>query len=503
MKPLPPSPAVNSHALLRSAGRGAAWRIAGGAWGTAIRLAASMFLARQLSPLDFGVVGMAFLARDLILRVGALGMGSGVVAKKDLSQNDLSTAFWTDATVRLLLFAVSWVAAPLVAAFFRVPELVWVFRVVAITFAFSAVSSVSGSLLQRRMQFHRQELINGFGVVVESGLAVALAYHTNLAYWSLVYATIAASLLTHSMTFLAAGWRPSFHFSRKSFHFQFRFGAYGLLNSIFDYFEENIDYVVVGRLYGQGVLGLYEFAYRIPTLLHARLVKPAAGVIFPSLSQAQSDRDLVVRGFLKATRLSAMIAWPLLAALAALAGPVVLVLWGPKWQDIVPWLQVLCIAAAMNSVSSCASPVFMAMHRPDMPLKLQIPKCILAVLAVLAASWAYGVTGVALAMATMSMYYFLTAYMACRACGARYSRLLATLGAPAALAAASGACGSAAAWAMGLAGAGFLPALLLGLLAALGGTLACLYFLLPTSYKEIMSLIRTTLTGRPGQEGSP
>lgn len=502
MTATPPQEPVDSRALLQSAGRGAAWRIAGGAWATVVRLAASMILARHLSPADFGIAAMAFLARDFIWRVGALGMGAGVVAKKDLTQEDLSTAFWTDGTVRLGLFALSFAAAPLVGLFFGAPDVVWVFRAVSVTFLLSAASSVSGTLLYRRMHLGRQETIFAVGVTVESAAAVTLACTTQLAYWSLVIAMLVGSVLTHGLTILAARWRPSFHFSRKSFRFQFRFGAYGLAGSIFEFLEDNIDYLVVGRLWGQGILGLYEFAFRIPTLLHTRLVRPAAGVIFPSLARAQTDRDLVIRGFMKATRLSALMVWPMLAALGALAYPVVLVMWGDQWRAIVPWLQILCVVAAMNSLSTCASPVFMAIHRPDMPLKLQVPKCLAAFAAVATAGHYWGVTGVAWAMAAMSLYYFVLAYAVCRMSGASYARLLGSLSAPTAAALASGL----GAWAtcQGLLSAGVnLPATLgAGIAAAAACGLGCLYFLLPASYKEIMSLLRTTL-GRVAKSGGP
>lgn len=498
---LPPAPAtpppVDTAALRHTAGRGALWRIGGGIWSTGVRLGASMFLARHLAPDDFGIVGMAILAREFTWRIGGLGMGSGVVAKKDLTQEDLSTAFWTDATVRIVLFAILFLAAPAIAVFFQTPAVTWVIRAVSLTFVLSAFSSVSGTLLYRRMQFGAQEGINALGATVESGLAVALVLWTPYHYWSLVIAMLASAVLTHGLTILLARWRPHFHFNRKSFRFQFRFGAYGLGSSLVDYIDDNIDYIIVGRFFGKASLGLYEFAFRIPTMLHSRLIRPAAGVLFPALSRAQSHPDLVGRGFLKVTRLSAILVWPLLAILAAMAWQIVYVLWGAQWLPIVPLLRILCIVAALNSVCSVACPTFPVMHRPDLPLKLAIPKCVMSITLVILLGMEFGLIGVATGMAINSCYYFFVAWRITKLCHLPYRRLLRSLAPPLVTAAVGGLAAFAATRGILWAGASFLASLPVGLAGGLLAVFLMLCFVFRDNGKEIVTLIQSALGKHP------
>jgi len=113
---------VDTASLTRSAGRGALWKIASGGWQTVVRLGASTVLARVLYPEAFGIVGMAMLAQGLIRRFGSLGMTTGIIAKKDVTEDDLSTAFWVTAGVHVVLFGVAFAASPLFAAFFRTPQ---------------------------------------------------------------------------------------------------------------------------------------------------------------------------------------------------------------------------------------------------------------------------------------------------------------------------------------------------------------------------------------------
>ena len=101
-----------AETLTQSAGRGALWQLLGGSWQAVVRLGASTVLARALAPEDFGLVGMALIVRELVETIGALGMGAGVIAKKEANEDDLCTCFWTMGGVRLLLFVIIFSIAP-------------------------------------------------------------------------------------------------------------------------------------------------------------------------------------------------------------------------------------------------------------------------------------------------------------------------------------------------------------------------------------------------------
>lgn len=487
---------IDREALNRSAGRGAMWRIAGGAWSTVVRLGASMFLARHLTPADFGIFSMALLVHEFVFRFAGLRMGSGVIAKKDLNDDDISTAFWVDGSVRVLLFLTLLLTAPLVEAFIfnKTPGVSKVIQAVSVTFLFSALSCTSGALLYRQMRFGLQEAIGSISALIESGLAVLLVLTTSLGYWALVIGLVSASLFSHLATVVAARWRPRFRFNRGSFHFQFRFGMFSLACSIVEYTEDNIDSMFIGRRFGNRSLGLYQFSVQIPTMMYARLIRPASVVLFPAMSQAQAHLDLVGRGFIKATRIIATLIWPLLAMLAVLCWPTVQVMWGDQWMSIVPLVQIFCIVAALKCVAACPNSVFYALHRPDLPLKLQIGRCIITIILVITLGRLYNLTGVAWGIVIASTYYFFVAWKVTRFCHVSFFKLLWALGSAAILAAISGLCtlvGSKCAflfWA-----ANPLASLLVGFAAGTAGACLVLYVALPDVWAEILHLLRAVL----------
>lgn len=421
---------MDAHALTRSAGRGALWQLVGAGAQTVIQLGASAVLARVLFPSDFGIMGMALLAQSLVGRMGALGTSAGLIAKKDVTQEDLSTAFWTGVAVHGTLFALAFAGAPLAALFFETPSVTWVLRAMSFTFLFTAAGSVSGAILRKRLQFGGLKAIEVAAFALQSALAIVFAVVFGLGYWSLVCAMLIAGFGQTAAGILYARWRPSLRFSRSSFRFMFRYGINELGSSVVQYFQYNTDYILVGRILGPGLLGLYEFAYRIPHMLLDRLALPVGSVLFPALSKVQTDDERLAGGYIKAAKYIAIIVFPLLGGLAALAHPAVAVLWGEKWLPIVLPLQVLCLSAAIRCVMTSSAAIFLCRNRPDLPFKFGLGQMALTFAAVGALGYAFGLNGVALGMVISTGASVYVTYFALRMVHCPFRRLFRALWGP-------------------------------------------------------------------------
>ncbi len=384
--------------LTRTAGRGALWQIIGGVGTTVIRLGASAVLARALSPDDFGIWGLALLVRELVQQMGALGMTSGLIVKKDVTEQDLNTCFWTMTGIRILLFCITFLVAPLAANFFNNPNVTLVIRAVSVTFLFSIISVVSAALLQKKLYFKQLIIINLICALVESGIAVTLVLYTELQYWALVVGMLVSNLLLSIGIYIIAKWTPRFQFSKESFRYLFHFGINNLGASLSNYLHQNIDYLLVGRMLGTATLGYYQFAYQIPHMIRDRLVQPIGSVVYPALSKVQNNNDELISGFIKTVRYVSLVTFPALGGLAVLAEPIVTILWGEQWLSIIVPLQILCLAAAIRCSMQSLGSIFLCKHRPDIPFKFGFIRLIFTFATVGFLTYLYDLNGVALGM---------------------------------------------------------------------------------------------------------
>ena len=480
-------------AFTRSAGRGALWQILGGGWQTVVRLGASTILARALSPEDFGILGMALLVRELITHIGALGMGAGIIAKKDVSEDDLCTCFWTMAGVRFVLFIATFAIAPFAAAFFDTPKVTWVLRAVSLTFLFSIFSSVSATLLQKQLRFGNLVIINGLSALVESAVAVTLVLLTDLHYWALICAMLVSSLFLHLTIFVWSKWRPRFKFSHNSFRYLFHYGINNLGFSIVNYFHQNIDYLLVGRLLGTTSLGFYQFAYQIPHMILDRFARPVGGVVFPALSKVQDSNERLIAGYVKAAKYIALGAFPALGGLAVLADLTVTVLWGEKWLPIVIPLRMLCLCAAIRCSMQPLGSIFLCKNRPDIPFKFGLVRLVFTFFVVSILGYLYGLNGVAggMLVSTLPSVYIL--FFAFKMTESSPVKLLSALWAPMAASAASMLCAYGARLGLGHFGLAQWGVLLGSVLIGAIGYAVCLFVAFSATTREILKTISTIM----------
>ena len=387
------------ESLGQKAGRAAIWQVAGGGWQTIVRLGASMYLARALKPSDFGLFGMALLYQQLLVTALSLGFGTGLIVKKNLTEEDLSTSFWLSCAVRVTVFLAVFLTAPLAAMFWKEPRVEPIIRVISLTLLISLIGTIPGTLATKNLEFKKINIIRGLAILLESSTAVALVALTHLTYWALVIGMMVNVVFYNLTLWLATGaWRPRLTFHKDAFRYLFRFGFYTWLFSITNYLKQNVDYFLVGRLLGTYKLGLYEFAYRLPHLVFDRISRPVGDVVFPALSKVQDDNEALFRGYVTAVKYVCLICWPILFGLIAVADILVPTLWGDQWLPIITPLRILCLAAALKCLSQPLGYLFHSKNRPDLPFKVSFLELLLTIIVVLFFSYFFGLLGVSLGM---------------------------------------------------------------------------------------------------------
>jgi PST family polysaccharide transporter len=180
-------------------------------------------------------------------------------------------------------------------------------------------------------------------------------------------------------------------------------------------------------LFGARILGLYEFAYRIPHLFQQKFVNQIKNVVFPSLSRLQDSDDDLISAYVNVVRFIAMAAFPALVGLFVLAFPTVDILWGNQWHPIVEPLRVLCLPAMISCLVVPVQSLFLCKQRPDLPFKLSLIRLVVTFSAVMVLGQLFGLIGVAFGMVVSSFASLLNIYVAFRLMNKPLRRLVKAL----------------------------------------------------------------------------
>ncbi len=370
------------QSLTQQASKGAFWSLASNIAVSAISFVGTAIMARILEPKDFGLIGMAVLVTGVVQLFGNFGLGAALVHKKDVTDEDLSTAFWANMGAGVVLAIICILISPLTAMFFREKAVMWVLISLSLNFVLSAICSVHSTLVYKHIQMRPLAFIEVVGRILRVG-SMLIAAFAGLTFWSIVVGMVIERVFKTIAFFFLEAWRPSRVFSMEKFNDMFRYGRNLFGAGILGYFNQNMDFIVTGRVLGADLLGIYQMAFNLPNLVKGYIDDSVGVVSFPVFCKVQDDNARLVRGFLKIVTFVALGTFPILAGLAFTAPDFIRVVYSKKWLPTAEPLQILCFFAALACVNAVVGTLLNAKGRPDLSLKwgaIRLPATIIAIL---------------------------------------------------------------------------------------------------------------------------
>lgn len=354
------------------------WRYAERCGAQGIQFIVSIVLARLLTPADYGIIGIITVFIAIAQVFAQSGLGQALVQKKDADNKDFSTVFFFSIPFSLLLYAVLFFGAPLIARFYEMPNLTPVVRVLGLSIIIASINSVQQAYVQRTMQFRRFFWSTLIGTLISAVVGIGIAYKGG-GVWALVAQQLTNQTIDTIILWITVKWRPNRVFSFGRVKALFSYGWKLLCSALIDTVYNNIYSLVIGKFYSESDLGFYNRGNQFPQLIIANINSAIDTVMFPVLSGAQDNRktlkDMVRRSIVTST----FLIFPCMAGLAAVARPLTLFLLGEKWLPAVPFIQFSCFVYAFWPIHTANLQAIKAVGRSDIFLKLEIIKKVIGV----------------------------------------------------------------------------------------------------------------------------
>lgn len=347
-----------THKLDQSIVHGMAW-VGGIKWvGQVLTWIATIFVARILSPADYGIVAMsgAFLA--IVTMISDFGIDLIVMNFRNLDELEQGQLHTASFMLGMGGFLVSLLAALPLSWFYQTPELVWVVAAAAFIFIPKSLKTVPYTLLQRDMQFKPTALIEGVQTLCQATIVMALAF-LGFSYWSLVIAVLFGALIA---TILILQLRPQrFAWLTKDFMAKvLSYGWHVVFTRLFWALYTNSDAFIVGRMLGQTALGIYSFGLSLANVAVEKVAGISSQVTASLFGAVQHDHAALRRYLVILTEGFAFVSFPLTIGLALVADTLVPFVLGAKWEPMVIPLQILSVTAAYRSIANLPSQILFA-----------------------------------------------------------------------------------------------------------------------------------------------
>lgn len=364
-----------------------------------------MILARLLTPEDFGIVGLATLFTGLVGVANELGLSAAIIQRKDIDDMHLSTSFWANIIMGLALFTIFFLMSPFIANFFKEDTLRPILVISSIGLIIGSFGIIHKALLEKGLDFKKTTVVDVCAAFISGIVSILLAVN-GFGVWSIVFGSIASSIVSVIVLWKMNKWRPSFKFSFAHFRDLFSFGGNVMGSKFVGYIAMRIDYLVVGKLLGTAPLGYYSLARNLTSFPVQKISWTVMRVAFPVFSSLQDNSKALKEGYLKTIKYVSLVTFPMLAGMFIVAPEFVPIFYGEKWSPVIILLQILSIEAAFVSIGTMTNIVQYAKGRSDIQFKWQVYTTITLPIAIMIGV-NYGIVGVAIMLTIMMAIYIL------------------------------------------------------------------------------------------------
>jgi len=325
-------PIAAGDGLRRTAVRGAGAMIFAQAMSFLTQMAATVILARLLTPADFGVVTMVTTFSLLLSSFGLNGFTEAILQREEITDYLASNLFWINIGCGALLTILFAALGRPIAAFYHDPVVAHVVVGMSLTVVIATFSVIHLALLQRAMRFTAVSTNTIIARVASVITSIALAV-AGWGYWALVGGLIVQQISTSVGAWLLCRWIPRLPGRVSGTGELVRFGINVYSHFSFNYFAGNTDNLLVGWRFGAGALGFYKKAFDLFFTPVCQLVSPIGAVVVSTLSRFSSERAQYQKHFLSGMSVLALVGMGIGADFTLIGKDLIRFLLGPGWNE--------------------------------------------------------------------------------------------------------------------------------------------------------------------------
>ena len=343
-----------SESLKEKTAKGLLWGGISNGMQQLLNLFFGIFLARLLTPDDYGMVGMLSIFSLIASSIQESGFISALINKKDIKHEDYNAVFWFSISTSLCIYTLLFFCAPLIARFFNQPELTALARYSFIGFVISSTGTAHSAYLYKNLMVKQRAIACIMGLIISGTIGVTLAYN-GFSYWGI--ATQSITYVTTVMTcfWFFSPWRPTPSFNFKPLKGMITFSSKMLATNIFNHLNHNIFSIILGKFYSEREVGFYNQANKWNYMGHSLVSGMINSVAQPVLAQVTNDRERQLRVFRKMMRFTAFVAFPAMFGLSLIAPELITITITDKWMGSAQILRLLCISGAFIPITGLCS----------------------------------------------------------------------------------------------------------------------------------------------------
>jgi len=329
-----------------------------------LSLSFGIYLSRTLAPYDYGIVAALAIFSGIATSIIKSGFTVALINKKDATHEDYNAVFWFTVITGILIYIILFFSAPLIADFYKKPELTNLARVFFIAFLFGGIGSVPHTVMFKQLMAKKQAKIEIVCVIISGIVGVCIAMN-GFGYWALALQSVTWVTLNAIISYLVAPWKPSLNINFSPLKHFLSFGSKIFLTNIITQINDNIYSTFFAKIYTFEQAGFYNQGQKWMSMCRNFLNGMINTVAQPVIVNIRDENERLLNVFRKLIRFISFISFPTMFGLALVSSEFIIITIGEKWLPVVPLLQILCVMGAFAPLNLICSQLIISFGKSN------------------------------------------------------------------------------------------------------------------------------------------
>lgn len=365
-----------------------------------------MIVARYIDKADFGTMSIIHVVLGMVGMFTDLGMYAAMMHKQNITNDQYNSIYWFNWILNASIFVLVCLVAYPVALFYNDVNLTHLICLAALGILLAPFGKIFHTIKQKNLEF---SFISKVGIIGNLLVFLTTVLFCLLGWgiYALIFPILIRGIFT-AIVFSVAGrkqFKVQFHFNMAEIKDFFKIGIYDTGAQLMDYVSYKIDVILVGRLFGLEVLGLYNMGKEL-AMKTMKMINPIINsVATPILAKLQNEPDKIKLNYSRILSLIGFINIPILIALSIFSEEVVNIFFSEKYINAATFVRILAFWGIFASIGNPAGTLAVAKGRTDIQFKWTIVRFICAPITIYIASF-FEVEAIAYSQVILQIFFF-------------------------------------------------------------------------------------------------
>lgn len=308
---------------------------------------ALFYTLKVISEEQFGIAALALAFFSTTKALTELGLGTAIVQEKRIGRTQIDSLFWTSFLLSIVVYALIFVGAPFIAAFYDTPVLSSMIRVYMLGIIAFSFYMISSKLLMRELAFKKLAISDNVALASSAGLMIYLAY-AGFGAWAIILAELANKVGQMLFCMVFKPYWPRLQYSYTQVKGLIEFGMYTTGSNFFQKFYMNADYLIIGKFFSMELVGIYSFAYRLVFDTVKELANVINRVAYPAFAKLQYEIPRLRNYFFTMSRASMLLVGTVMVIIGVYIDWFLPFVGYEKWLPAVPYMRIFVIVGIIQ-----------------------------------------------------------------------------------------------------------------------------------------------------------